>query len=113
MLKKCTITGKGGRVDADGGIVGEHQEADGRRAGERVALDPSYLIVCQVEVCQIVQTGKGELSQPFERRVLHRELLQPSQTAEGERLNVTDGVAVQIQFTQRFVALESVRFQMA
>lgn len=65
----------------------------------------------QVEVSQIVQTGKGEGAEPVQGRVLHRELLKPAKSAEGELLDVTNSVAVQVKFPQRFVALESVRFQ--
>lgn len=60
-----------------------------------------------------MQAGESELSQPVERCVLHGEFLQTAETAESERLDVTDDVAIQIQFTKRFVALKSVRFQMS
>ena len=64
----------------------------------------------QVEMSEIVQTGKGERAEPVQWRVLHRKLLKPAKTPESELLDVANCVAVQIKFPQRFVALESVRF---
>ena len=59
-----------------------------------------------------MQSGKGKLSYPFQRSVLKGELLEPAETAESERRYAGDGVAVQVQFPDGFVALESVRFEM-
>lgn len=60
-----------------------------------------------------MQAGEGELSEPVERSILHGQLLKTAEAAECERLHLIDGVAVQIEFTQRLVALESVRLQLA
>jgi len=60
-----------------------------------------------------MQAGEGEGAESFERRVLHGKLLESPEAAKGERLHLIDGVAVQIEFAQRFVALERVRLQLA
>lgn len=60
-----------------------------------------------------MQTGEGKSAEPFERRVLHGKLLKSAKSTKGERLHLIDGVAIQIKFAQRFVALERVRLQLS
>ena len=65
-------TWKGGGIDADGRVVGEDQQADGGGAGEGVLLDAADLIVGQIEIGHVVQSGEGELRQTLQRGVLQR-----------------------------------------
>lgn len=107
------ITRESRRINPDSGVVREHEEADGRGAGERVALDALDVVVGEVEVRQVVQPGERELAESLERRVLERELVEAREAAERERLHVGDGVAVEVELAQRFVALERVRPELA
>jgi len=58
-----------------------------------------------------VQSGKGELTQPIQRSVLQRQLLQFAEAAEGERPDHSYIVSVEVEFPQLFEAVEGVRSQ--
>ena len=78
-----------------------------------VTFNPADLILAQVQVGQIVESGKSELGEPVERRVLQRQFLQLGQPPEGELAHDPDRVAVQVELAQLLVLAEGVALQLA
>lgn len=93
-------TGEGVAVYGLDWIIAEYDDADVRATGKCVGLDVGYLVVREDDAADVLQSREGKLADVRQGSVLNGQREELVETAKGERPDLVDDVAVEVELFQ-------------